>query len=115
MKSYKFKSQVRTDAMSIYNAIKSTYTNKSEAMKQAWKCAKAKQALKQGEVILTFCKKGEEVPTVRFGTLSSDFITYESKGTGRKKNASQISYFEQTSNQFKSFIATNLIQFRAVA
>ena len=115
MKVYKSKSQVRTDAMSIYNAIKSQYTNQGEAMRQAWKVAKAKQALKQGEVILTFTKKGEELPTVRFGTLSSEFISYQSKNTGRKKNPAQISYFEQTSNQFKSFIATNLIQFRAVA
>lgn len=111
MKSYKFKSQVRMDAMSIYNAIKGQYTNQSDAMKQAWMVAKAKQALKQGEVILTFCKKGEEVPTVRFATPS----TYLGKGTGRKKNAAQIAYFEQTSNQLKSFLAPNLIQFRAVA
>lgn len=115
MKSYKFKNQLRTDVMSIFNAIKNQYTNKGEAMKQAWLVAKAKQALKAGEVVLTFTKRCEEIPTVRFGTLSSEFISYESKGTGRKKNASQIAYFEQTSKQFKSFIASNLVQFRAVA
>lgn len=87
----------------------------SDAMRQAWKVAKAKAAMQEGETIITFIKKGEEVPVVRFGTLSSQFISYESKNTGRKKNATQIAFFDLDAKQFKSFIASNLIQFRAVA
>ena len=115
MSNHKEKNQLRIEVMRLYNSIKSNHQTASEAMRQAWKVAKAKQAMKKGEAILTFFKKGEDVPVVRFGTLSSEFITYETKGTGRKKNAAQIAFFDLEAKCFKSFIASNLVQARAVA
>mgnify|MGYP000905465249 CR=1 FL=1 len=109
------KNKIRSEAMRLFNYLKKTAANNSEAMRQAWQVAKCKAAMKKSEVILTFRKKGEEVPTVRFATLCSDFFTYVSKGVERKANALQIAFYDLNAETFKSFIATNLIQFRAVA
>lgn len=101
--------------MRLFNYLKKTAANNSEAMRQAWQVAKCKAAMKKSEVILTFRKKGEEVPTVRFATLCSDLFEYASKGATNSVNSLQIKFYDLTKKAFRSFTAENLIQFKVVA
>ena len=108
------KNKIRSEAMRLFNYLKKTATSNSEAMRQAWAVAKAETAMQTKICKITFKKVCGEV-TTRFATLCRDFFKYESKGSTKKRNALQIAFYDLNAETFKSFIASNLVQFKVVA
>lgn len=115
MKKYKFTNQVRSKAVSIANSLRAQGWSFGDALKQGWKVAKAVSEMQSGkELFIRFYKDGQDVPEQRLAVAVTS-ANYLAKGTGRKRNPLQITYFETTSQKVKSFNAGRFDSFRAVA
>lgn len=100
------KSQVMKAAWAIIKSAQ--VTNISEALKLAWKAIKLKVAMTKAVVKFQFRKANGEIRTA-FGTLQSEYISYESKGTTRKPCYSTVAYWDTEKHAFRSFSIANLI------
>ncbi len=94
------KSQLFQNAWTIYKS-NSTFTF-SESLKLAWKRYRAVQTLKSNLCIIEFTKTNGEERTC-FGTLDQDSITYQYKGSSKRKNPLQVSFWIPAEKIFKSF------------
>lgn len=117
--------QIRSKAMSIYNALIKIRNTDSEgrtapghvwytgdAMKQAWLVAKAWAAMHQDEIVIRFCKQDEEIPEQRTGTLSAAFFSYTNTSTkARKENPLQVPFWDTCKNGWRSFNAARFVSF----
>lgn len=104
---------IRSQVMTLANYLKKQMSF-SDALRQAWNVAKLQAWLKKGgEAVIRFFKDGKDVPEQRIAVaINSD--NYQSKGSGRKRNPLQISYFEVNSHQIKSFNAARFYGFATV-
>lgn len=100
------KVNLRSEAMRLYNYIKKIITDNSEAMRKAWAVAKFQAALKDGkEAVIRFFKEGDEIPQQRVAVAINE-TNYQSKGSDRKRNPLQVSFFDLAKNAIRSFNAT---------
>jgi hypothetical protein len=106
--------QLRSAVMTITNSLTKQGFSFGQAQRQAWKVVRAIEAMKSDEIVLRFYKDGDDIPQQRFAVAVTT-ANYKSKGTGRKRNPLQVSYFETTSGKVKSFNAGRFDSFRAVA
>ena len=93
-------------AWAIYRSAKTNVTTFSEALKQAWKTAKAKAALKAGNVTLTFTKS-DGTTTTRPAAM------WHGDATGRGFSNPLTVIFSDLSKagQTSSFRADRLVSF----
>lgn len=83
-------------------------TTFSDALKMAWKKINLLKKLKSGIAQFSF-KKVDGSIREAVGTLSSDFFSYDSKGSEMKENLLVVKYWDLESNGFRSFKIENLI------
>lgn len=99
------KKNLRSDAMRLFNYLKKSITDNSEAMRKAWAVAKFQAALKSGaETVIRFFKENDEIPQQRVAVAINE-TNYQSKGSDRKKPALQILFFDKGYNAIRSFNA----------
>lgn len=110
MKSY----QKRSRVLQIANALVRIGWSFSDAQKRGWQVVRFQEAIKTGEAVVRFFKFGDEIPQQRIATAITS-ANYVSKNTDKKRNPLQVSYFEVNSGSIKSFNASRLDSFRAVA
>ncbi len=82
--------------------------NISEALKLAWKAIKLKASMAKAVVTFKFRKSNGEIREA-VGTLQSEYISYESKGTTRKPCYSTVAYWDLERHAFRSFNIASLI------
>ena len=92
---------------SAWQLVKTLGISISEALKKSWKAYKLKLNLQKGKVRFKFKKKSGEIREA-YGTLKSDLINYEFKGS-TKENFSTIAYWDLDSKGFRSFKLENLV------
>lgn len=102
-----FKSKMREVMLRAWMLVKEYGFSMEEAMKQSWKVLKLKAALKQGVVKFCYQKLNGEV-RIAWGTLKEGLIP-ETKGTGRKKNETLITYYDNGKKAYRSLKVANLI------
>ena len=103
-----FKNKMRDLMKRAWMLVKVYGFSMAEAMKQAWLVLKLKTALKNGIVKFMYTKLNGEVRTA-WGTLKEGLIP-ETKGVGRKKNESLITYYDNEKQAYRSFKVANLIK-----
>ncbi|WP_291528860.1 SH3 beta-barrel fold-containing protein [Bacteroides sp. UBA939] len=102
-----FKNQMSELMKQAWMLVKVYGFSMAEAMKQSWKAMKLKAALKKGIVKFFYQKLNGEIRTA-WGTLKEGLIP-ETKDTGRKKNESLITYYDNEKASYRSFKVANLI------
>lgn len=105
--STNFKNQMSELMKQSWMLVKVYGFTMAEAMKQAWQVLKLKSALKKGVVKFRYEKLNGEIRTA-WGTLKDGLIP-ETKGTGRKKSESLVTYYDNEKEAFRSFKVANLI------
>ena len=112
---------IRSQVMILAHKIKSDKLTFGKAISKAWKVIKVKKAMQQKEVNFSFYQKAKKdspakglVMTNRTGTTNLDLIPVQfhpkKKAVGatpRKKNVTQVKYFDFMRNGWRSFSAAN--------
>lgn len=80
----------------------------SDAMKQAWKVASLRKAMKKGVVRFTYKKVTGEIRTA-LGTLNFPFKVNYDKSSDVSKCYSSVPYMDVEKNAWRSFNIANLI------
>lgn len=80
----------------------------SDAMKQAWKIASLRNAMKKGVVKFTYKKVTGEIRTA-LGTLNFPFSGRYEKSSDDSKCSSSVPYMDVEKNAWRSFNIANLI------
>jgi hypothetical protein len=100
-------SSILSNAWSFFKA--NLFPTFSECMKAAWKRAKLVRQMREGIARFIFVKKSDGSTRNAIGTLRNGNFSYESKGSTKKKNPANVSYFDIEKNAFRSFSIVNLI------
>lgn len=105
--------QKRSKALSIANSLKKQGWDFGKAQRHAWNVVRAIEAMKSDEIVIRFCKDGQEVPEQRTATLSPAFFNYTSTSTKtRKQNPLQVKFWDTLKNGWRSFNAGRFVSFK---
>lgn len=91
---------------SAWTLFKSSNKDFASCLRQAWKVAKAKAAMKAGNVHFLF-KKVDGTIREANGTLAN--LNYTAKGGNRKPNYGTVAYYDLDKQSFRCFKVDNFI------
>lgn len=104
----------RQKALQIANALVAKGWSFSDGQKRGWEVVRAIEAMRKDEIMIRFCKEGEEIPEQRTAQ-SLKLAGYQPKGQTKKSNPLQICFFDTVKNQPRSFKVERFFGFVAAA
>lgn len=111
---FMFTYQKRSQALKIANSLRKQGWKFGDAQRRAWQVVRFMEAVRQGEVVLRFTKKGDDIPQQRIATAITSG-NYKPKGIVKKKNPLQVVYFDHNRQAVRSFNAARFVGFKAAA
>ena len=107
--STKFRSQMKEVMSTAWQMFRITGESFSECLKRSWLLLKLKAQMKKRTVQFFYQNVSGEIRQA-FGSLRDKVIADNVKGTGRKANENQFTYFDCEKNEFRSFKKFNLVK-----